>query len=251
MEGSVIEGTVLSPAEMAEFGEFKRNRREAEIAVTLHKLIVDASKRESDRAALKSACESAKKLFAYGVLTSPVGVAAAKRHLQGSEAYILCAVGGTGETLIPVKRMEAKKAASLGAKEIRLTLCYSALKSGNASYLKREVKKVKRAVKKLPLSVSLEDCTLGEEEVALGTRAAAEGGADAVCVRGEVRLVLRALRACAGKLRVDASEVENSEQLRSLLRSGASLAQTDSPERIAKEMYLSKEEKPAAGPAEE
>ncbi len=233
---------ILTAAEAAEYGEFKRSRREAEIAVTLHKLIVDASRREADRYALKSACENARKYYAYGVLTSPVGVASAKRHLAGSETCVCCVVGGTGETLIPVKKMEAKKAVQAGAREIRLILCYSALRSGNTSYLRREVKKIKRAVRKLPVVVSLEDSTLGEEEVALGARAASEGGADAVCVRGEVQLVLRALRASSGKLRVDCSQVENSEQLRALLKSGASLAQTGVPERIAKEMHESAEE---------
>ena len=232
-----MEGTYLSAAEAVEYGEFKRTRREAEIAVTLHKLVVEASRRETYKSALKTACESAKKLNAYGVLASPVGVAAAKKHLSGSQTYVICLVGGTGESLIPVKRLEAKKAIWQGAKEIRLVLCYSALRSGNASYLRREVKKIKRVAKKLPLVVSLEDHTLSEEEIAFGTKAACEGGADAVCVRGELPLLLRALRASGGKVRVDVGEVENAEQLRVLVKSGASLVQTNVPERIAEELY--------------
>ena len=116
-------------------------------------------------------------------------------------------------------------------------LCYSALKSGNAAYLKREVKKLRRAARKQQLVVSLEDHTLTEEDIALGTRAAVEGGANAVCVLGELPLVLRALRVSGGKLRVDASGVENAEQLEELLRAGASLVQTGEPGRIAEEMY--------------
>lgn len=232
-----MESTTLSAAEAAEYGEFKRTRREAEIAVVLHKLVIDASRRETDKFALKTACESARKVAAYGVLTSPVGVAAAKRHLAGSETYVVCLVGGTGETLMPVKKYETKKAVALGAKEIRLVLCYSALRSGNLSYLKREIRKVRRAARKRSVVVSLEDHSLGEEEIALGARAAGEGGAAAVCVRGETQLVLRALRAGAGKLRVDVSDVENAEQLRTLMKSGASLVQTRIPEQIAEEMY--------------
>ena len=232
-----MEGTFLSAAEAVEYGEFKRTRREAEISVTLHKLTVDASRRETDRFALKTACESARKLFAYGVLVSPVHVGAAKKYLAGSETYVICLVGGTGETIVPVKRLEAKKAISQGAREIRLVLCYSALRAANASYLRREIKKLKRAARKVPLVVSLEDHTLGEEEIALGAKLAAEANADAVCVRGETQLVLRALRAGGGKIRVDASEVENAEQLRTLAKSGASLLGTADPERIAKELY--------------
>ncbi len=232
-----MEGTILSAAEAVEYGEFKRTRREAEIAVALHKLIVNASRRETDRHALKAACESAKKLNAYGVLSSPVGVAAAKKHLSGTQSYVIALVGGTGESLIPVKRLETRKAVSQGAKEIRLVLCYSALRAGNSSYLRREIKKIKRAARKCPLSVSLEDHSIGEEEIALGTRAAVEGKADAVCVRGEIPLVLRALRVSGGKLRVDVSEVENAEQLRALLKSGAALAETSDAERIASELH--------------
>lgn len=246
-----MEGTVISAAEAVEYGEFKRTKREAEIAVACKKLLVDASRRETDRYALKTACESARKLGAYGVLVSPVGVAPAKKHLSGSTTYVSCLVGGTGETLMPVKKLEAKKAISLGARDIRLVLCYSALRAGNLSYLKREVKKVRRAAKKLPLSVSLEDHTLSEDEVALGVRAAAEGGADAVCVRGETQLLLRALRAGGGKVRVDASCIENAEQMRSLAKAGGRLMQTDVPERIAKEMYeQAKEETERVAPSQ-
>ncbi len=232
-----MEATYLSAAEAVEYGEFKRTRREAEISVVLHKLTVDASRRETDRFALKTACESARKLSAYGVLVSPVHVGAAKKHLTGSECYIVCLVGGTGESILPVKRLEAKKAISQGAREIRLILCYSALRAANVSYLRREIKKTRRAARKLPLVISLEDHTLGEEDVALGAKLAAEGGADAVCVRGETQLVLRALRASGGKIRVDVSGVENAEQLRALSKAGASLIGTSDPEKIAKELY--------------
>lgn len=230
-------GTYLSAAEAAEYGEFKRTRREAEIAVSLHKIVVDASRRETDRGALKSACDCVKRQFSYGALVSPVSAAQAKRHLEGSEAYVVARVGGTGETLPSVKKYEAKKAIAQGARELRLLLCYSALKAGNAGYLRREIKKVKRAARKLPVVVSLEDHSLTEDEVAFGVRAAGEGGADGVCVRGEVNLVLRALRVCAGKLRVDVSGVENAEQMRALLKAGASLLTTDRPDEIAEEMY--------------
>ncbi len=230
-------GTFLSAAEAAEYGEFKRTRREAEIAVSLHKIIVDASRREAGRDALKAACGCVRRLFSYGVLVPPVLASPAKKRLAGSEAYVVVRIGGAGETLPAVKRYEAKKSVSQGAREILLSPCFSALKAGDLAYLRRETKKVKRAVRKLPLILSLEDHTLSEDEVALGVRAACEGGADGVCVRGEVSLVLRALRVCAGKLRVDASGVENAEQMRALLKAGASLLSTDCAEEIAEEMY--------------
>ncbi len=232
-----MESTVLSAAEAVEYGEFKRTRREAEIAVTLRKLVVDASRRETDKHALKAACESAKKVSAAGVLVSPVNVASAKRCLSESATAPICLVGGTGESLPALKKAEAKKAVRQGAREIRLVLCYSALRGGNYAYLRREVKKVRRAVRRYPLFVSLEDHSLGENDIALGVRAACAGGADGVCVRGETELILRAVRAGGGKLRADASDAENAEQLRSLFRAGASRVGTGRPEQLAAELY--------------
>ena len=231
---------VLSAAEAAEFGEFKRARRETEIAFTLKKLIIDASRRETDRVALKKSCETAFRLNASALLVSPVHVAMARKLAGKRELPICCLVGGTGESLMSVKKTETKKAVRQGAKEIRLVLCYSQLTGGGLSYLKREIKRVRKAVRKGTLTVSLEDHSLDEEEVALGVRAAVAGKANAVCVRGETALVMRAIEESAGRL-----HVENAEQLRLLLKAGAVRATTERGEQIAGELYASLNERPA------
>ncbi len=245
---------VLTAAEAAEFGEFKRARRETEISFTLKRLIVDASRRETDRAALKKACEVAAKLSAAGVLVAPVHVAAARKLLSKSGIPVCCLIGGTGESLTSVKKIEAKKAIRQGAKEVRLVLCYSQLISGGISYLKREVKRLRRAVRKGTLVVSLEDHSLGEAEVSLGVRAAVAGKANAVCVRGETSLVLRAGEESAGRVQVEVSGVENAEQLRLLIKAGAVRATTGKGEQIAEELYAACEEsfkRPASPEREE
>lgn len=232
-----MDTTVLTASDAAEYEEFKRSRREAEIAVTVRRLIVDASRRETDKRVLKTACERAKRIGASGLLVSPVNVAPARRLLAGSNVHIICLVGGTGESLPVLKKAEAKKARSQGAAEIRLVPAYSALAGGNLAYLKKEVKKVRKAVKKCAVTLSLEDGSLGGDDVALGVRAAREGGAHGVCVRGELSLVARAVEAGADKLRVDASNVENAGQLRAMLRAGALRATTVTPDRVVKELY--------------
>lgn len=237
-----METTVLSPQEAVEYEEFKRSRREAEIAVTLGKLTVDASRRETDKYALKRACESAKKLRAYGVLVSPVHVAQARRNLSGCPVNVVCLVGGTGESLPAIKKAEVKKAISQGAREVRLVLCYSALRGGNMQYVKKEIKKVRKAAKKCAFTVSLEDHTFGEEEILRGVRAACDAGAQGVCVRGEISLVLHAVQTSAGRIRVEASGVENAEQLRSLIKAGAIRSTTHFPEQVAAELYRAAEE---------
>ena len=71
----------MTDAEAAEFEEFQRTRREAEAALTIRKLEIDASKRETDRHALYAACDLAKKLNAYALTVSPVNASAARRRL--------------------------------------------------------------------------------------------------------------------------------------------------------------------------
>lgn len=230
------EGKTLSAAEAAEYGEFKRTKRESEILFTLKKLVVDASRREANVATLKKACEAALRLHASGVLVSPVNVSRAKKALSGG-APVCCLVGGTGESLISVKKTETKKAIRQGAHEIRLILCYSALTGGNFSYLKREIKRIRRAAKKRTLTVSLEDRCLGAEEIELGVRAACAAKADGVCVRGEASLVLRAAEASGGRLFTEVSDVENAEQLRFMIKAGAARASTLNAEKIADELY--------------
>lgn len=233
------EERILTKAEAAEFGEFKRARREAEVAFTLGKLILDASRRETDRAALKAVCAAAVKLKTASVTVSPVNVLAAQKLLAKSEIPVSCIVGGTGESLISIKKTEAKKALHLGAKEVRLVLCYSQLTGGGLNYLKREIRRVRRAARKRTLTVSLEDHSLTADEVGLGVRAACAGGADGVCVRGETEFVLRAVKESAGRVQVEAAGVENAEQLRLLLKAGAVRASTGCGERIAEELYAS------------
>lgn len=242
------QSAVLSAAEAAEFGEFKRYRRETEISLTLKKLVLDASGRETDKHALKAVCESAKRLGAACVLVSPVNASAARRNLDGSGVPFCCIVGGTGESITAVKKTEAKKAVRQGAGELRLIPCYSALVGGNLSYLKREIKRVKRAAKKCALTVALDDRALSADQVAFGVRAACEGKADAVCVRGETALVLRAQQVASGRISSDVSFVENAEQLRLLVKAGARRAVTGNGERIAEDLYKGLVDQPPAMP---
>lgn len=225
--------------EKAAFTEFKRTRREAEVLLTLKKLISDASRRETDRPLLKKICDFAKKEKLSAVLVSPVNAAAAKKILAGSGVGVICLVGGNGETLPAVKKYEAKRAVKAGAEEIRLVPCYSALTGGNLAYLKREISKVRRAAGGRKVVLSLEDHTLGEEDVALGARAACEGGAAGVCVRGETPLLLRAIEAGKGKISVECSGVENSAQLRSLQALGALRLVSPCSEKLSEELFAS------------
>lgn len=241
-----METKTLSEADAAEFEEFLRTRREAEAELIAKKLMVDASGRETDRNELFAACDLAKKLGACAVAVSPVNVSAARRRLGETDCMISCSVGGTGESLIPIKRKEAKRAVKQGARSIRLVPCYSALFGGHGSYLKREVKKVRRAAKKCRLVLSLDDHELSKEDIERGLAAAAEGKADAVSVRGEIDLTAFAVRYATGRFGVEATGVENAEQMRMLLRAGAESVLSADAEHVFEGLYRILTEKGSA-----
>ena len=232
-----METHTFTEAEAAEFEEFQRMRRETEAPLTLKKIAVDASARETDRHALYAACDLAKKIGAFAVLVSPVNVSAARRRLGEAQSQIACVVGGTGESLLSVKKTEAKRARAQGAKIIRLVPCYSALFSGNVAYLKREIKKVRRAAKKCRVVLSLDDHALSKEDIERGLTAAAEGKADGVSLRGEVEYALLAVRYSAGRFGVEVSGVENAAQTRMLLKAGAEHVLSREAERVSEELY--------------
>jgi len=234
-----MEEQVLSASEVAEYGEFKRVQREREVALTLRRLVIDVSRREHDRAAIKRACESAKNLNAAGITVSPVNTAFARKLLpkkQERRPSLIVTVGGTGESLIAVKKTETKKSVRQGADGVRLIPCYSALLNGEFNYIRREAKTVRRAVKHGTFVLALDDGAIRESEIVRGVKAAVAAHADGVSVRGETDLALAAIEAAEGRLFVEAEGIQNAAQLRILLRAGVMRAATDHGEKLAQEL---------------
>lgn len=208
----------LAVGEAAEYEAFRKNRLEAEIALTLRRVIVDASE-PTAADELRRLCDGARRLRVYGVLVPPVRVGAAKRLLAGSETRVICFVAG--ESFSCVKRSETARAVRQGAREVRFAFSRCALADRRENYLRRELRRAKRAAGRASLVVDLSDSALSEDEAALGVRAAREGRADGVCVRGDVLSVLRAAEGGAGRLRVDAGCADDAKQFLLLVRAGA------------------------------
>ena len=223
---------VLSAAEEAEYREFLRIKRESEIALTLRRLVVDVSG-ISDRASLRAACGAASRLFAAGVLASPVQVSSVRRQLP-REIFVAALVGGSGESLPSVKRCEAKRAVRQGADAVVLLPSMFSLLSGEGQNAKREWRLVRRAVKRARMLVALDDRRLEREAFAPAVRAAKACGADGVLVRGEPEWVRAAAEEGEGLL-VEAG-AENAEQLRLLLSAGAVRVLTSAADAIAAQL---------------
>ena len=223
---------VLSAAEEAEYREFLRIKRESEIALMLRRLVVDVSG-ISDRASLRAACGAASRLFAAGVLASPVQVSSVRRQLP-REIFVAALVGGSGESLPSVKRYEAKRAVRQGADAVVLMPSMFSLLSGEGQGVKREWRLVRRAVKRARMLVALDDRRLEREAFAPAVRAAKACGADGVLVRGEPEWVRAAAEEGEGLL-VEAG-AENAEQLRLLLSAGAVRVLTSAADAIAAQL---------------
>lgn len=223
---------VLSAAEEAEYREFLRIKRESEIALMLRRLVVDVSG-ISGRASLRAACGAASRLFAAGVLASPVQVSSVRRQLP-REIFVAALVGGSGESLPSVKRYEAKRAVRQGADAVVLMPSMFSLLSGEGQGVKREWRLVRRAVKRARMLVALDDRRLEREAFAPAVRAAKACGADGVLVRGEPEWVRAAAEEGEGLL-VEAG-AENAEQLRLLLSAGAVRVLTSAADAIAAQL---------------
>lgn len=223
---------VLSAAEEAEYREFLRIKRESEIALMLRRLVVDVSG-ISDRASLRAACGAASRLFAAGVLASPVQVSSVRRQLP-REIFVAALVGGSGESLPSVKRYEAKRAVRQGADAVVLLPSMFSLLSGEGQGVKREWRLVRRVVKRARMLVALDDRRLEREAFAPAVRAAKACGADGVLVRGEPEWVRAAAEEGEGLL-VEAG-AENAEQLRLLLSAGAVRVLTSAADAIAAQL---------------
>ena len=228
---------VLSQAEEAEYREFLRTKREAEIALLLRRLVIDLSG-ESDRFALKAGVESAVRLSAAGVLVSPMQVVLVKKLLKKSGPRLMALVGGTGESLPSVKKLEAKRALRQGAEEIVLTVSVYSLKNGAAQNVRRELRTVRRAARRAVFSAALFDRRLSREEVLFGVREAAAAGADGAFLAAEAEVV-EAASECG--LSLGAARAENAEQLKLLVKAGAGRVLTMQAERIAEELRLQSE----------
>lgn len=217
-----MQTNVTIPAsEAAAYGEFRRIRRETEVALTLKRLVADLTARETDDASLFAGMQEAQSAGAGAVLVSPSSVAAAKNFTRESGLSLICAVGGTGESLLPVKKAETKRALRQGADEVAFLPSYRAL-TGDGRLLRRELRALRRAAGRHRVTVFLFERFLTEPQLRAAAEAAAGCGADAVCVCAESDAVLCALDAAGERMRVGCAFVSTAEQAETFVRAGVS-----------------------------
>lgn len=235
--------TSVSPEEMAEFEEFKRQKKILEIRRLLktidHTLLKQTARRED----IRKLCAEAVEYGFYSVCVQPVYVSACNEFLKNApQIKIACVVGfPMGENKTETKVFETKRAVADGADEIDMVICISAVKNGNYSYVKREIKQVVKAAKGSPVKVILETSLLTREEMVKAALCARDAGAAFVktstgyfgegAKAEDVRLLKDTVKgACSVKA---SGGIKTAEQFREMLAAGADRIGTSSGKEIA------------------
>ena len=235
--------TSISADEMAEFEEFKRQKKVLEIRRLLktidHTLLKQTAKRED----IRKLCVEAVEYGFYSVCVQPVYVSACNEFLKNApQIKIACVVGfPMGENKTETKVFETKRAIADGADEIDMVICISAVKNGNFSYVKREIKQVVKAAKGSPVKVILETSLLTREEMVKAALCARDAGAAFVktstgyfgegAKAEDVRLLKDTVKgACSVKA---SGGIKTAEQFREMLAAGADRIGTSSGKEIA------------------
>lgn len=169
----------ISASELKEFEEFKRQKKLTELRRLLRTIDHTLLKQTATRADIKKLCDEAREFGFYSVCVQPVYVSACRDFLRHSPAVkIACVVGfPMGENLTATKVYETKCAVRDGADEIDMVICVSAVKNGNYSYVKKEIRQVVKAAKGNPVKVILETSLLTRDEMLRAAACARDAGA--------------------------------------------------------------------------
>jgi len=134
---------------------------------------------------VKNGCKLAVDLGLAAVVVNPTHVPIAATSLKGSPVKTCSVVSFPfGLSTKEVKLTETRNVLALGAEEIDMVMNFSALRSGQESYVLAEIKGVmemaKTYPKKITVKLILETCYLNENEKKKACLLAVEGGVDFV-----------------------------------------------------------------------
>lgn len=235
--------TSVSADELAEFEEFKRQKKILEIRRLLKTIDHTLLKQTAQREDIRKLCAEAVEYGFYSVCVQPVYVSACNEFLKNApQIKIACVVGfPMGENKTETKVFETKRAIADGADEIDMVICVSAVKNGNYSYVKREIKQVVKAAKGSPVKVILETSLLTRDEMVKAALCARDAGAAFVktstgyfgegAKAEDVRLLKDTVKgACSVKA---SGGIKTAEQFREMLAAGADRIGTSSGKEIA------------------
>ena len=240
------DGVRISPEEMAEFEEFKKQKKVLELRRMLKTIDHTLLKQTATREDIRKLCREAVDYGFYSVCVQPVYVSDCADFLKDApQIKIACVVGfPMGENKTETKVFETKRAVADGADEIDMVICISAVKNANYSYVKREIRQIVKAAKGAPVKVILETSLLSHEEMVKAAQCAKDAGAAFVktstgyfgegAKTEDVRLLKETVKgACSVKA---SGGVRDAVQFRAMLGAGADRIGTSSGVAIAESL---------------
>lgn len=240
------DGVRISPEEMAEFEEFKKQKKVLELRRMLKTIDHTLLKQTATREDIRKLCREAVDYGFYSVCVQPVYVSDCADFLKDApQIKIACVVGfPMGENKTETKVFETKRAVADGADEIDMVICISAVKNSNYSYVKREIRQVVKAAKGAPVKVILETSLLSHEEMVKAAQCAKDAGAAFVktstgyfgegAKTEDVRLLKETVKgACSVKA---SGGIRDAVQFRAMLGAGADRIGTSSGVAIAESL---------------
>ena len=239
-------GVRISPEEMAEFEEFKKQKKVLELRRMLKTIDHTLLKQTATREDIRKLCREAVDYGFYSVCVQPVYVSDCADFLKDApQIKIACVVGfPMGENKTETKVFETKRAVADGADEIDMVICISAVKNANYSYVKREIRQIVKAAKGAPVKVILETSLLSHEEMVKAAQCAKDAGAAFVktstgyfgegAKTEDVRLLKETVKgACSVKA---SGGIRDAVQFRAMLGAGADRIGTSSGVAIAESL---------------
>ncbi len=145
------DGVVLSAKEAAEYCEYKKQSKRAEIKSAILKsegVLIDNGE-------VKKICERAVKHRQAAVRMTPSALEYVRPWVTASGVKVDCLIGGDGETLTKVKTYEAKCALRLKAKELTVTISPSMIAGCRYGSIRKELKRLRRVAGKAVLKARL------------------------------------------------------------------------------------------------
>jgi deoxyribose-phosphate aldolase len=130
---------------------------------------------------IEKLCEEARAFHFAAVCVNPWFIPLAREKLKDS-SVALCTVIGfpLGANSTDIKVIEAERSFQAGAVELDVVLNTGALKSGDSTYVARELAALRKAVPKALYKLILETCNLSLDEIALACRLASDAGLEYV-----------------------------------------------------------------------
>ena len=240
------DGVRISLEEMAEFEEFKKQKKVLELRRMLKTIDHTLLKQTATREDIRKLCREAVDYGFYSVCVQPVYVSDCADFLKDApQIKIACVVGfPMGENKTETKVFETKRAVADGADEIDMVICISAVKNANYSYVKREIRQIVKAAKGAPVKVILETSLLSHEEMIKAAQCAKDAGAAFVktstgyfgegAKTEDVRLLKETVKgACSVKA---SGGIRDAVQFRAMLGAGADRIGTSSGVAIAESL---------------